>query len=136
MSTNSTISILRQDGSIDSIYCHWSGNSEHVGKKLQAYYNSEDIVNELIELGSLSSLRERIKPNENETHSFEKPLCDVTVAYHRDRGEELVVNKLNGINELNKLKNRLEWNYLFIDGIWYVAKEKTKDFLPLKDYLK
>ena len=42
-----------------------------------------------MELGALSYLAPRVKPNPGETHTFDNPAKDVTVAYHRDRGDEL-----------------------------------------------
>ena len=40
MSTNSTINIQNEDGTVDSIYCHWDGYLEFNGKLLQQHYTS------------------------------------------------------------------------------------------------
>ena len=40
MSTRSRIGILKNNGSIESIYCHLDGYPEWVGKKLYRYYIS------------------------------------------------------------------------------------------------
>ena len=52
-------------------------------------------MEELIALGSISSLKPLAAPPEGATHTFDNPLEDVTVAYHRDRGEELSI-KVHG----------------------------------------
>lgn len=88
MSTRSIIKIVRENGTKESIYCHYDGYIEGVGVTLQLAYNTADRVNELMELGNLSSLGYYLNPTDN-THSFDTPQNDVCVAYHRDRGESL-----------------------------------------------
>ena len=73
MATRSYIAIQNSDGSITGIYCHYDGYPEGVGATLTNHYNNTDLVNELLELGSLSSLGTNLEE---------------TVAYHRDRGED------------------------------------------------
>lgn len=118
MSTRSTIAIRRLDGSMTKIYCHWDGYIEYNDFMLQKYYNTPDKIEELLKLGALSSLGERANPIGE--HSFEKPEADTTVAYHRDRGEELSFCE-NSQEE--------EYNYVFscYDGEWYVTYNKYED---------
>lgn len=87
MSTHSQIGILNRDKSITSIYCHWDGYLDHVGRILKEYYDTEEKVKELIALGSLSTLYPKIKPDPDKSHNFDNPAPDTTVAYHRDLGE-------------------------------------------------
>lgn len=70
------------------IYSHFDGYPEGVGMTLAKYYNDTKKAQDLVALGDISSLRERVAPNEDEQHSYENSLDDVTVAYGRDRGEE------------------------------------------------
>ena len=72
MSTRSTITARLRDGTYRSVYCHWDGYPHGVGRKLQKYYNTQDLTEELTSLGSLSSLGESLKH---------------TIAHHRDRME-------------------------------------------------
>ena len=75
MATRSMIGIMDKDGMGASlIYCHWDGYPDGVGADLKEFYGTEEKARALLELGDISSLRETL---EN------------TVAYHRDRGEEL-----------------------------------------------
>lgn len=133
MATRSTISIQNADDTIDSIYCHWDGYPSNNGALLLEHYNTEDKIRELISLGSLSSLREKVKPIEGSKHSFETPDSDVTIAYHRDRGENLQINKFSCISEYNMQRNREAWNYLWKDGAWYVARSIEQKFVKLTD---
>lgn len=93
MGTRSTIARMNKDGSYDSIYCHWDGYPSNNGKLLIQFYNNPVRVNRLITLGNLSSLREKLNPPKGMSHSFEKPLNDVCVAYGRDRKERDVASK-------------------------------------------
>jgi len=62
MSTRSTISKVNQDGTITSIYCHWDGYYSNNGKLLLENYNDEKKIDELLSLGSLSSLEKNTCP--------------------------------------------------------------------------
>lgn len=117
MSTRSTIAIRRLDGSMTKVYCHWDGYVEYNGFMLQKYYNTPDKIEELLKLGALSSLGERVNPIGE--HSFEHSEEGTTVAYHRDRGEELSFCE-NSQEE--------EYNYVFncFDGEWYVTYGEYK----------
>lgn len=63
MSTNSSISMLNDDGTVTSIYCHWDGYLSYNGRILYDHYNDKEKVKQLIALGSLSSLREHVTVN-------------------------------------------------------------------------
>ena len=89
MSTNSRIGILHEDGTTETIYCHWDGYPEHQMPILTGHYDTAEKVRALLALGDISSLGERIAPDADEPHSFEKPAEGVTVAYHRDRKEPM-----------------------------------------------
>lgn len=114
MSTRSTISIKRKDGTTTSIYCHFDGYIEGVGVTLQLAYNTADKVEALLQLGNLSSLGYYVAPDNSEEHSFDNPQTNVCVAYHRDRGEEY--HQSAGVNE---------FNYTFDEEecVWYVEEE-------------
>ena len=87
MSTNSRIGILHEDGTTETIYCHWDGYPDHQMPILTEHYNTAEKVKALLALGDISILGERLAPDADEPHSFEKPAEGVTVAYHRDRKE-------------------------------------------------
>lgn len=121
MSTNSTISILNDDGTVNSIYCHWDGHIESNGQMLKEHYTNVDKVKELIALGDISSLdKECSKP---EGHSFDNRIDGYTVAYHRDRDEswDRVKPEIFGSFEMFRLSaNFQEFNYLYKNGKWVV----------------
>jgi len=131
MATRSTISKKNPDGTYSTIYCHWDGYPSNNGKLLLKYYNTDEKVNELISLGDLSYLESQLSPPNGIKHSFDEPCEGVVVAYHRDRGEDLVIRKTNNIKSIFG-KYSQEWNYLWKNGKWYVAKDdKNTTFVEL-----
>ena len=137
MATRSSIGIKNEKGEIRSVYCHYDGYPEWVGKVLVEHYDTTEKVEELLSLGALSSLGERVKPNENEEHSYENPVRDVTVAYHRDRGEEL--NEAITFKNIDEVKKLFDWSiyhYVFDNGEWYVYYFKDEDRKLVKAVLK
>jgi hypothetical protein len=143
MATRSRIGIVNEDGTVSSIYCHWDGYPSNNGRILVEHYTDREKVKELIELGSISSLNREVAPpilfeNEGEqvkkgvrmlkkfgvvknNHSFENPMEGVTVAYHRDRGEEYSNPRVNESIEDYFDDDNEEYGYLFtLDGEWLV----------------
>lgn len=86
MSTRSAIITKTKDG-YSGVYCHWDGYLEGVGHTLRDHYTDDKKVQELIALGEISILGERVGPINH--HSFNIPEAGTTLAYHRDRGEPL-----------------------------------------------
>ena len=127
MGTRSTIALLRKDGTVAQIYCHWDGYLEHNGQILNDHYNTYQKVEELIALGNLSTLERNIGvkhpfgPDFNvsgDADEWEKKYGQMCVAYHRDRGEELVINVYPSLEHYDMNAPREEFNYLFMHGTW------------------
>ena len=135
MGTRSRIGMKQADGSVKSIYCHWDGYIEGVGKELAENYQDPLKVEKLISLGDISSLNERVEPDQGESHSFDYPIPSITVAYHRDRGEEYRVPKINE-NVEEYLHSDLEaYGYLYEEGKWFVADDEGKGWMLLEKSL-
>lgn len=125
MGTRSNIGIVNEDDSVTAIYCHWDGYPSHNGKMLLNRYNDISIVNQLMLLGDLSSLREKLYPNDSKPHTFQNQQDDVCVAYGRERSESDVDCKIfKDIGDFEKLANNTdaEYQYLFEVGRWTYRK--------------
>lgn len=134
MATRSTISI-KEGNKIKTIYCHWDGYPSNNGAILLQHYSDPNKVNQLINLGDISSLRENVEPTNTTTpHSFDKPHDDVVVAYMRDRGE-----KDCEAREYDKPSEKQQYNYLFENGKWYLISkdnsltELTNELCEIED---
>ena len=119
MATRSNIAIVNQDKSISSIYCHWDGYPEYVGKMLLNHYTTADIVTELLKLGNLRNLDKNVNPTD--IHTFDKPEEGVCIAYGRERGEkdqEAIVFEDLGEFEDSASNSWADYQYLFDNGKW------------------
>ena len=126
MATRSRIGIENPDGTVSSVYCHWDGYPSNNGRILCEHYTDREKVQKLIELGSLSLLDERVAPEANEPHTFDKPINGVTVAYHRDRGEDYDEPRLDESIAKYAKSDIEEYGYVFTKkGEWVVAGYHT-----------
>ena len=125
MSTNSRVAIQLKNRKIKSIYVHWDGYLSGVGQDLLDFYNTEEKVNELLELGNLSILGTSIgeKVDFDKFDSRENKQC---LAYGRDRGDEESEAKKHLDSE-----NEQEYNYLFKNGVWLFRKWDKKIYKEL-----
>ena len=128
MATRSTITLSNADN-YDSIYCHWDGAPSHNGQILLEHYDTEEKVKELIALGSISSLNKYVKPAVGDKHSFCHPAKNVTVAYHRDRGEGIAIAKYHSLYQV--YEEGEEYNYMFEEGQWYLVTKKDGHIEPV-----
>lgn len=119
MATHSIIGKLNPDNTVTFIYCHYDGYYKGgVGQKLDEHYQDENKINQLLELGDLSTLGEEIgyqqKFDDRKTHV--KEFC---LAYGRDRGEDDVDAQSISLDEYLKEDVRGEdYKYLYRDGKW------------------
>lgn len=86
MSTRSHIGIMNHDGTVTYIYCHFDGYPEHNGQILLYFYNTEERVRELMELGNLSILDRNAFPDPRRIHKFGH-WTDINGDFHEWRQE-------------------------------------------------
>lgn len=126
MSTNSSISMLTEDGNYIGIYCHWDGYYSNNGMLLYEYYDTYEKVFDLIKQGDMSSLDE--KSNLVKGHSFDNNIKGLCVYYHRDRDEDWESVRPNVSKKYNDLLGNLgqEYNYLFVNNEWIVDNKNLE----------
>ena len=135
MATRSRIGIEDENGRIESIYCHWDGHPGTNGRTLAKHYTNIEKIKELIALGDISSLHENVGPADGVEHSFDKPAEGITVAYHRDRGDNLRGPVLKHSMESFTNSDYEEYGYVFTkENEWKVVGFK-KCFVPLADVI-
>lgn len=119
MATRSRIGIITET-EVKSVYCHWDGYPSNNGRILLEYYNDRKKVEDLVNLGDISSLNNSIEKPDG--HSFSTPVEGYTVFYHRDRGEDWESTKPLIMETKTKLGKKLskeaglfseEYAYLF-----------------------
>ena len=90
MSTTCTIGLQEENGRIRAIGCWCDGCGNEMWARLIRNYNTPAHIRQLLDLGNIHWLGARLAPNPGERHDFIEPADEVTLAYHRDAGEELV----------------------------------------------
>ena len=124
MATRSNIAYKTEDGKIRSVYAHWDGYPECNGKILLDNYKNIEKIKALIELGSISSLGSEIG-EQQDFNNRETQNKEWTLAYHRDRGEELVIREYNDIPSW--IDDMEEYAYLWDGNDWLVNDHGERD---------
>jgi hypothetical protein len=135
MATRGTIALEFADGTIQMVYSHWDNYLSHNGNILKDYYSDPFKLQQLIELGSISSLAPEIgvrHPFDNphpwrtpEYYAYEDEFKNMTKFYGRDRGEEDTgPQKFVDYNDYKNNAPFQEYNYILrqVDGQpqWFV----------------
>lgn len=120
MSTRCMIGILREDNSVDAIYCHHDGYPEHVGVVLMESYNKKERVEELISHGDTSMLYATIEE------------CNF---YHNDKdstSEELHISHFQNESKFWTICTEdvfIEYAYLYTGGSWEIDRRTLASYL-------
>lgn len=147
MSTRSRIGIEDTDGTIRSVYCHFDGYESGVGATLLKAYMDPDKVRALVALGGISSLDEELGakhdfPGDNAGKRGLEGLNALkqarwTTAYHRDRGEDLIIQTTGSRKEFSEKAFDCweEYAYLFVvaKGKWVYRPRSGKRFVTLTE---
>ena len=126
MATRSHIGRRNIDDTVDYIYCHWDGFPSHNGAILKEHYITMDKVNELLELGDLSSLEKNI----GSKHDWNGPPEDECNAYARDRGEKLKTARNKTFRDLINDDN-VDYVYVFDGDYWECYKTGDGELINL-----
>lgn len=120
MATRGYIGKVQDNGKIIAVYTHWDSYPSNNGRLILDHYANQASIDEIISLGSLSSLGERLNPVG--PHSFDKPEDGTTVFYGRDRNENPEnIKPVEFDSEEDYIKNGEEFNYLWKDGKIFVG---------------
>ena len=109
MATRARIGIQLSDDSILSVYHHWDGYPEWLGRILKTHYTDKDQVSELIDGGDMSSCWTNCGW-QNETRPETGP------QYYSERGEDCPPRLDDNVVEF--LSDGEEFAYIFRNGEW------------------
>jgi len=125
MSTNSAIGVV-VNGKIKSVYCHWDGYVDGVGKTLVENYDQAK-TEQLVSLGAISSLGSEIgcqHPFETYNLPYDEraQYKNMTTFYHRDRDDDLSIDWHDTAEDFLESYGG-EYLYLLgTDGVWYYSE--------------
>ena len=111
MATRSRIGLELNDGSILSVYHHWDGYPEWLGRILTTHYNTKEKVAELIDGGDMSSCW-------NDTVWGESHADGVKYGpeYYSARGEDCPPRYDNNLQEF--FSDNEEYGYVYTNAGW------------------
>ena len=115
MATRSRIGIQLPDNSILSVYCHWDGYPEWMGRILKTHYNTKEKVAELIDGGDMSS------PWTNERWSndlLDRHREEYGPQYYSQRGEDCPPRLDADLCEFLLPDNNEEFAYVYRNDEW------------------
>ena len=135
MGTRSTIALEFADGTVQQVYCHWDGYLDHNGKILQEHYSDPFKLRDLIDLGDMSSLGERIGTQ----HAFDKAPQGECTFYGRDRKESgCGARKFKDFADYRANHQYEEYEYILRacgdKAVWFVA-DHNNTYMPLVEAL-
>lgn len=98
MATRSRIGIQLADESVLSVYHHWDGYPEWLGRILRTHYNSKELATELIDGGDMSTCWGEDKAPEYYSACGEDcpPFLDASLEEYLSEGEEYAYLFVNG----------------------------------------
>lgn len=133
MGTRSIIGLKNLDGTYETVYCHWDGYLSHNGLILAKHYTTEALARELISFGDMSSLKEAAIPTAA-SHSYENPEPNITIYYHRDRGERWEDTKPK-VLAADDDPHQEEYCYIWdcLAGHWLFKGHRKKEFKRLTE---
>ena len=112
MSTRARIGLELKNGSILSVYHHWDGYPEWLGRILKTHYNTRQKSAELIDGGDMSSCWTEHRWNS------ETKVQEYGPQYYSQRGEECPPRLDSDLVEYLLPENGEEYHYLFRNGEW------------------
>jgi len=120
MATRSRIGIELKDGSILSVYHHWDGYPEWLGKTLKEQYNSREKASELIDGGDMSCCwtNERWGDVNEYGGQMKEETAEYGPQYYSQRGEDCPPRLDADLCEYLLPDNSEEFAYVFRNGEW------------------
>jgi len=139
MGTRSRIGIQLSDDSILSVYHHWDGYPEWLGRILKTHFNTREQVSELIDGGDMSVCwtKERWGDVNEYGGQMKKEVEEYGPQYYSERGEDCPPRLDNSIVEY--LANGEEFAYIFNRKNEWVAvdrhefDDKDPEIVPIPD---
>jgi hypothetical protein len=119
MATRSRIGIQLSDESVLSVYHHWDGYPEWLGRILKTHYNSKELAAELIDGGDMSCCWTKDRWDDVKNvygGSTRSEVEEYGPQYYSQRGEDCPP-RLDA-NKYDYLADGEEYAYLFVNGEW------------------
>jgi len=112
MATRSRIGLQLKDGPVLSVYHHYDGYPEWLGRILKTHYNSRSLVEVLIDGGDMTSCWTDERWDDSGVKGVYGP------QYYSQRGEDCPPRLDDSLEDYLLAINAEEYHYLFRNGEW------------------
>ena len=112
MATRSRIGIELKNGSVLSVYHHWDGYPEWLGRILKTHYNSRSLAAELIDGGDMSACWTK------DRWGTEEEATEYGPQYYSQRNEDCPPRLDADLTEYLLPDGCEEYHYIFRNGEW------------------
>ena len=116
MSTRARIGLELKNGSVLSVYHHWDGYPEWLGRILNTHYNARSLAEELIDGGDMSSCWTEDRFSIDPTTGYK--VQEYGPQYYSQRGEDCPPRLDAGLVEYLLPNNSEEFAYVFRNCEW------------------
>jgi hypothetical protein len=111
MATRARIGLELKDGSVLSVYHHWDGYPEWLGRILKTHYNGKSLAAELIDGGDMSTCWTNERWTGDRWGSYPTKVEEYGPQYYSQRGENLPPRLDKDLGEY--LQNSEEYSYVY-----------------------
>ncbi len=118
MATRARIGLELKDGSVLSVYHHWDGYPEWLGRILKTHYNSKELAAELIDGGDMSTCWTNERWTGDRWGSYPTKVEEYGPQYYSQRGEDTPPRLDADLCEYLLPDNSEEFAYVFRSGEW------------------
>jgi len=118
MSTRSRIGIQLKNESVLSVYHHWDGYPEWLGRILNTHYNSKELAAELIDGGDMSCCWTKDRWTGDRWGAYPIEVEEYGAQYYSQRGESCPPRLDADLCEYLLPENNEEYAYVFRNGEW------------------
>ena len=119
MATRSRIGIQLKDESILSVYHHWDGYPQWLGRILKTHFNTKELVSELIDGGDMSTCWTKDRWTGKKVAEYVTENVEVEEygpQYYSQRGEDCPPRLDKNMAEFLSMGE--EYSYIFRNGEW------------------
>lgn len=139
MTTEASISILKNNGEVKSVYCTTDGYVEHTGMILYNEYKNLRKIEQLLRCGQISFLDREIFPPKNIEHTWSNR-AEGVCRFFKDRGdspEHTEPEIYASFKEFRQSVDSLDYHYYFSENHnhWYFFRKKTGKIVLLEEQI-
>ena len=121
-----------------AVLCMTEGYLEYQGPLLVNFYNTPELVDQILDLGNICVLKPELYPDPNRPHDIMRAQHNVTLFCGRDLSYDKYCSKHLTSEDMSRMASQIDYVYVFdLTGTWKYAKgpNYAKGLRKIKKYL-